>query len=160
MDIAKLKRIFDFLEAKENKIPKYKRTLTWKIMLNYPLTEEDLNFKGNLDLYKSKIKSLPKGLKISGYLHLYKTKITSLPEGLEVGGSLDLRAQKKITSLPDDLKVGGELNIIGCDAITSLPKGLEVGKILYIKYTPLTKYSDEELREMIKPGFIKGEIVR
>jgi len=38
MDIAKLKRIFDFLEAKENKIPKYKRTLTWKIMLNYTLT--------------------------------------------------------------------------------------------------------------------------
>ena len=62
--------------------------------------------------------------------------------------------------MPDDLQVGGELNIIGCDAITSLPKGLEVGKILYIKYTPLTKYSDEELREMIKPGFIKGEIVR
>jgi hypothetical protein len=37
---------------------------------------------------------------------------------------------------------------------------LEVGKILYIKYTPLTKYSDEEVREMIKPGFIKGEIIR
>jgi hypothetical protein len=31
---------------------------------------------------------------------------------------------------------------------------------LYIYGTPLTKYSDEELREMIKPGFIKGEIVR
>ena len=99
MDITKLKRIFDFLEAKENKIPKYKRTLTWKIMLNYPLTEEDLNFKGNLDLYKSKIKSLPKGLKISGNLTLYKTKITSLPEGLEVGGNLDLKYQTITTEI-------------------------------------------------------------
>jgi len=37
---------------------------------------------------------------------------------------------------------------------------LEVGKTLYIKNTPLTKYSDNELREMIKPGFIKGLIMR
>jgi hypothetical protein len=31
---------------------------------------------------------------------------------------------------------------------------------LYINTTPLTKYTDEELREMIKPGFIKGTIHR
>ena len=138
MDITKLKRIFDFLEAKENKIPKDKRTLTWKIMLNYPLTEEDLNFKGNLDLYKSKIKSLPKGLKISGNLTLYKTKITSLPEGLEVGGNLDLYWTN----------------------ITSLPKGLKVDDYLNIRETTLLEYTDDELREMIQPGFIKGQIIR
>ena len=159
MDITKLKRIFDFLEAKENKIPKYKRTLTWKIMLNYPLTEEDLNFKGNLDLYKSKIKSLPKGLKISGHLTLYKTKITSLPEGLEVGGNLDLKYQT-ITSLPKGLKVGTSLYLHNARKINSLPEGLEVGENLYIRYTELEQYSDNELIEMIKPGFIKGKIIR
>ena len=159
MDITKLKRIFDFLEAKENKIPKYKRTLTWKIMLNYPLTEEDLNFKGNLDLYKSKIKSLPKGLKISGNLTLYKTKITSLPEGLEVGGNLDLKYQT-ITSLPKGLKVGTSLYLHNARKINSLPEGLEVGENLYIRYTELEQYSDNELIEMIKPGFIKGKIIR
>ena len=159
MDIAKLKRIFDFLEEKENKIPKYKRTLTWKIMLNYPLTEEDLNFKGNLDLYKSKIKSLPKGLKISGNLTLYKTKITSLPEGLEVGGNLDLKYQT-ITSLPKGLKVGTSLYLHNARKINSLPEGLEVGENLYIRYTELEQYSDNELIEMIKPGFIKGKIIR
>ena len=159
MDIAKLKRIFDFLEEKENKIPKYKRTLTWKIMLNYPLTEEDLNFKGNLDLYKSKIKSLPKGLKISGHLTLYKTKITSLPEGLEVGGNLDLKYQT-ITSLPKGLKVGTSLYLHNARKINSLPEGLEVGENLYIRYTELEQYSDNELIEMIKPGFIKGKIIR
>jgi hypothetical protein len=31
---------------------------------------------------------------------------------------------------------------------------------LNIRYTPLTKYTDEELREMVKPGFIDGEIFR
>ena len=160
MDITKLKRIFAFLEKKESKSHENKGTFLWKLIFNEPLTNKDLNVKGDLYLRDSKITSLPEGLKVGGDLDLGWTKITSLPEGLEVGGSLDLRGQKKITSLPDDLQVGGELNIIGCDAITSLPKGLEVGKILYIKYTPLTKYSDEELREMIKPGFIKGEIVR
>ena len=159
MDITKQKRIFDFLEEKENKIPKYKRTLTWKIMLNYPLTEEDLNFKGNLDLYKSKIKSLPKGLKISGHLTLYKTKITSLPEGLEVGGNLDLKYQT-ITSLPKGLKVGTSLYLHNARKINSLPEGLEVGENLYIRYTELEQYSDNELIEMIKPGFIKGKIIR
>jgi len=31
---------------------------------------------------------------------------------------------------------------------------------LYIADTKLEVYTDEELREMIKPGFIKGEIYR
>jgi len=44
--------------------------------------------------------------------------------------------------------------------ITSLPKGLKVGRSLFIINTPLEDYTDEELRDMIKPGFIKGEIFR
>jgi hypothetical protein len=32
--------------------------------------------------------------------------------------------------------------------------------LLHIANTPLTKYSDDELREMVKPGFIKGSIIR
>jgi hypothetical protein len=31
---------------------------------------------------------------------------------------------------------------------------------LNIRYTNLEKYTDDELREMIKPGFIEGEILR
>ena len=89
-----LKRIFDFLEEKGE----HRGPLFWKHKNNIPLTEEDLNIKGDLDLSDSKI--------------------------------------------------------------TSLPKGLKVGKILYIKNSPLTKYTDQELREMVKPGFIKEKIVR
>ena len=134
MKIEQLKRIFDFLEEKgEHNAP-----VKWKLINNIPLTEDDLNVKGDLDLFDSKIKSLPEGLKVSGTLDLSYSKIISLPKGMEVGGTLFLHFSK----------------------ITSLPEGLEIGEHLFIGKTPLTKYSDEELREMIKPGFIKGKIVR
>ena len=75
---------------------------------------------------------------------------------LNVKGDLFLR-NSKITSLPEGLKVGGDLDL-GWTKITSLPEGLEVGGGLYIYGTPLKKYTHDELREMIKPGFIKGKI--
>ena len=66
---------------------------------------------------------------------------------------------RHLTSLPEGLKVGGILSL-NYSSVTSLPKGLEVGGDLEIEDTALTKYSDEELREMVKPGFIKGNIIR
>ena len=71
-------------------------------------------------------------MKVGGDLELYDTELTSLPEGLKVGGHLDLRQTN----------------------ITSLPKGLEVRGYLYTYGTNLAKYTDDELREMVKPGFI------
>ena len=56
--------------------------------------------------------------------------------------------------------VGGDLNLHMCKNITSLPEGLKVGGDIIIKRTLLEEYSDNQLREMIKPGFIKGEIFR
>ena len=134
MKKEQLKRIFEFLEEKEQQNPPF----LWKYKNNIRLIEKDLNIEGDLDLFDSKIKSLPEGLKVSGTLDLSYSKIISLPKGMEVGGTLFLHLSK----------------------ITSLPKGLEIGEHLFIGKTPLTKYSDEELREMIKPGFIKGKIVR
>ena len=138
MDIAKLKRIFDFLEKKESKSHENKGTFLWKIIFNEPLTNEDLNVKGDLYLRDSKIASLPKGLKVGGNLNLGFTKITLLPEGLNVRGDLDLY-WTYINSLPKGLKVGGKLNI---------------------RETTLLEYTDDEIREMIQPGFIKGQIIR
>ena len=134
MEKEVLKRIFDFLEGKENCNPPF----LWKVKSKIQLTEKDLNVKGDLDLFDSKIKSLPKGLKVSGTLDLSYSKIISLPEGLEVGDDLYLHYSK----------------------IKSLPQGLKVGRDLYIYGTPLVKYSDDELIEMIQPGFIKGKIYR
>jgi Leucine-rich repeat (LRR) protein len=129
-----LKRIFDFLKEKgEHRTP-----LKFKLLNNIPLTEEDLNIEGILDLSFSSIKSLPEGLKVGGTLSLEYSTVQTLPEGLKVGSTLDLEHSR----------------------ITNLPKGLEVGEHLYIKNTQLIKYTDKELREMIKPGFIKGKIHR
>ena len=133
MEKEVLKRIFDFLEAKgEHKVP-----FIWKLINDIPITEKDLDFEGDLILTYSDIESLPEGLNVRGDLDLFGSKLASLPEGLKVRGYLDLRYS----------------------SIESLPKGLKV-RDLHIWDTSLTKYTDEELREMIKPGFIKGGIFR
>jgi len=132
MKKEQLKRIFEFLKEKEgHNVP-----FLWKFKNNIPLTEDDLNVKGDLILTYSDIESLPKGLKVGGDLDLFESKITSLPEGLEVGGDLDL----------------SETNI------TLLPKGLQVGGKLFIRGSAVINYSFNELMDMIKPGFIKGRI--
>ena len=135
MEKETLKRIFDFLEEKEEHNMPFKL----KLIFNKPLTKEDLNVKGNLDLEESKITSLPKGLKISGWLDLSRSKIKSLPEGLEIGDSLFL-VRTSITSLPKGLKVGGHLDITESE----LP--------YYYK-------NNDHLRKSIEPGFIKGDII-
>ena len=114
MEKEKLKRIFEFLEEKENLNPPF----LWKWKNNIPLIEEDSNVKGDLNLAFSKIRFLPEGLKVAGDLDLQDSYVKSLPKGLEVG---------------DNLHIGN---------------------------TKLKKHTDDELREMIKPGFIKGVIFR
>jgi hypothetical protein len=176
MEKETLKNIFNFLEKNDN----IKTPLMGKFMSEMPLTKEELNFKGNLNLQFSKITSLPKGLKVKGILDLSWTKITSLPEGLSVGIDLDLSECTELTSLPEDLDVVGNLYLYGCTNLTSLPEGLKVSTLqlegctnltllpkglkvlgpLIIRHTPLKKLSDDELKEMIKPGFIKGKIYR
>ena len=168
-----LKRIFDFLEEKENKLAKVKGTLRWKIAFNEPLTKEDLDIKGGLFLEHSDIPYLPEGLKIGGNLNLsYTPKLKSLPSDLDVKGDIYLEGSN-IASLPEGLKVGGDLDLLDTQVellpkglqvggtldlrrtkITSLPKGLEVKGELIIKNTALLEYTDKELTEMVKPGFI------
>jgi len=53
----------------------------------------------------------------------------------------------------------GDLILDGCANIKTLPKGLKVGNNLeLIGITLGEDYDDDELRKMIKPGFIKGRI--
>jgi hypothetical protein len=155
MEKETLKNIFNFLEKEDNKNAPF----LWKLQNNIPLTKEQLNIDGNLNLENSKITSLPKGLKVDGYLSLAYSKIEELPKGLEVDGDLDLYGCAKLESLPEGLYVGGALFLNNCNKLKSLPKGLKVDGGLNITYTSLTKYSEEELRKMIKPGFVRGDIV-
>ena len=154
MEKEALKRIFEFLEEKED----HNKPLKLKLIFNEPLTEEDLDVKVGLDLTNTNITSLPEGLKVSGFLSLRNTNITSLPKDLKVGGDLYL-LNTPITFLPKGLEVGGYLDIRNTK-ITSLPKELKVGATLFIEKTALLEYTNNELREMIKPGFIKGDIIR
>jgi hypothetical protein len=117
--------------------------------------------KGDLDLARTPITSLPAGLRVGGYLNLSNTSIASLPDGLRVGGGLNL-SNTSITSLPDGLRVGGSLNLrdssiaslpasfqVGGDLglsgtrITSLPDDLKVGGSLDLARTPITSLPDD-----------------
>ena len=111
--------------------------------------------KGDLNLYRTPIKSLPPDLKVGGNLYLGGTKITSLPSGLSVGSDLNLY-NTPITSLPSDLSVGSNLDLEGSE-ITSLPSDLKVGGYLYLSRTPLSKSHTEEQIKQMAPG-IKGNI--
>jgi hypothetical protein len=133
MEKEAIKNILDFLEKEDNKNKPFK----WKLLNNEPLTDDELIVDDNLYLGGSSIKSLPDNLEVKGDLKLHDSSIISLPKGLVVGGDLWLRR---------------------CENLTSLPKGLKVYGDLYISMSSMEDYSDDELIEMIKPGFIKGEI--
>ena len=135
MEKETLKNIIDFLEKNDNK-----SSIKWKLLNKEPFTEEDLDIRGNLNLSDLEIETLPKGLKVGGDLFLIGCKnLTSLPEGLEVNGALYLNL---------------------CNKLKSLPKGLKVDGGLSITFTKLTKYTEDQLKKMVEPGFIKGRIVK
>ena len=125
MEKEALKRIFEFLEEKEEHNPPF----LWKWKNEIPLTEKDLDIEGDLDLTYSNIESLP--------------------EGLEVSGDLNLTFCENISSLPEGLIVRGNLILEDCSQLHSLPKGLKVGGTLYIYTSPLGNYSNSELRNMV-----------
>lgn len=158
MEKQTLKHILNFLEDNEGKKHKYKNTFIWKYMFNEPLTKEDLVFKGDLILEKIDIYELPEGLYVVGDLNLYYSPIKELPKGLKIGGDLDLYGSK-IVQLPEGLKIGRDLNL-QYSTMPSLPKGLKVYGDLNIEVSVLSKLSDEQIYEMIEPGFIEGKIHR
>ena len=153
MEKETLKRIFEFLKEKEG----LNAPFIWKLKNNEPFTEESVTINSDLDLSRIEITLWPKRLKVVGNLILANSKMKSLPDNLEVTGYLDL-SRSEITSLPSTLKVGGDLRLRNCKSIKILPKGLEVEGNLFVYGSNLDHYSDDSLYEMVKPGFIIGEI--
>ena len=136
MNKEQLKRIFSFIEEKEGQIHKDKGTFKWKLAFNEPLTKEDLNVKGDLDISNIEITSLPEGLKIQGDLFLYYSMV-ELPKGLKIGGNL--HTSNTIYDLPKGLKLGGDLYLSG--------RGHDFFDI------------EERIIKIIHPGFIKGQVI-
>ena len=117
--------IYKFLNSKKGK----KIPIIAKLIHGLPLSKDELNIKGSLDLSNTQIEFLPNNLNVGDSLYLYKTQIISLPDNLSVGGSLYLYYTQ----------------------ITSLPNNLNIGKDLYLGGTPLSKiYSGKEIRKMIE----------
>ena len=92
MEKENLKRIFEFLEEKEEHNPPF----LWKWKNNIPLIEEDLNVKGDLNLAYSKIKSFPEGLKVAGDLDLQDSYVKS-SRCLDLIVSLKFSSSVKLT---------------------------------------------------------------
>jgi hypothetical protein len=134
METDTLIKIIEFIE----KVDGVKMSFKQKIKNGIPLTEDELNIDDDVNLSGTNIESLPEGLYVGGDLWLSGSEIETLPEGLYVGGALFLDY---------------------CNKLKSLPKGLEVDGGVNITYTQLTKYTKEELRKMIEPGYIKGDIL-
>jgi hypothetical protein len=141
MEKETLIKILDFLLEEEN----MDKPFRWKWLNNEPIEQDDLIVMGSLDLSRSKIESLPKGL--------------------DVRGDLILNFCPNLETLPEYLKVGKSLNLMKTN-VSSLPRGLEVGGDLILWHTPIAiakkdtrkEIIEKEIIEMIKPGFIKGNI--
>jgi hypothetical protein len=97
--------------------------------------------KGDINIQKSQLKSLPDTLKIvKGNMELYNTSIESLPNGLTVEGDLTIMITP-IMSLPENLKVRGTL-YVNNKTLKSLPKNLEVGKLV-LANTPIESFPND-----------------
>ena len=96
--------IYKFLKSKKGReIP-----VREKLIHGLPLSKDELNIKGSLNLMNTPIKFLPNNLNVGGSLFLNGTKIKFLPDNLSVNESLYLSVTS-IKSLPNNLKVEGNI---------------------------------------------------
>jgi hypothetical protein len=111
--------------------------------------------KGNLSLSQTKIKHLPKELKIvKGDLNLQESLIESLPDNLIIKGELNLSYTNNIESLPKNLKIEEDLWL--GNKINHLPKDIEVGgNVRFSSYFDIEK---TPLNRKDYPG-VKGNII-
>ena len=132
-----------FEKLKNSEEPKVLHILSFEIFGNdWGRMQRYLDRKGNplysiggdLNLYKSPIKSLGNLTSVGGYLSLRNTPIESLGNLKSVEGNLDLE-NTSIKSLGNLTSVGGGLNL---------------------ENTPMSrKYSEQEIRHMVN---IEGDI--
>jgi hypothetical protein len=118
--------LFKFIESKK---PEYKTPIEIKLLQSPELiSPEDLNVKGDINLWYSHLKSLPDNLTVNGNLNIRNTPIKSLPNNLTVDGDIDIKSTS-ISSIPNKLNA----------------------KSIDVYDTPIgKKYSDKQILKMIK----------
>jgi hypothetical protein len=106
---------------------------------------------GNLDLYKSEIKSLGNLTSVGGSLYLNGTSIKSFGNLTSVGGNLYLNVSP-IKSLGNLTSVGGDL-ILFETQIESLGNLRSVGGDLDLNNAPISKtHTEKNIRDKINVG--------
>ena len=87
----------------------------------------DLNV-GRLDLNGNKtIKKIPDNFTV-GNLSLFRSKVKHLPKNLTVRRDLNIQSRKAIEKLPNDLKVGGYINM-DYSGVLELPANFKAGSL-------------------------------
>lgn len=81
-----LDTVFNFIKEKRG----YKVPLRYKLIEGLPLTEDDLNVEGDLDISETNITSLPDNLTVGEDLNASFSKMKKIPNNLTVGGDLYL----------------------------------------------------------------------
>jgi hypothetical protein len=105
----------------------------------------------DLGLYFSGIKSLGNLISVGGDLDLSYSEIEDLGNLISVGGDLYMN-RSTIKSLGNLTSVGGNLDLYESE-IEDLGNLTSVGGYLDLTDTPLSKkYTEEEIREMVKVG--------
>ena len=144
MDNTTLKRIMDFLKSEEDKL-----SLKWILLHDIESMPEKYFHKGALELPGELITKLPKILEVTEQLDLSYSTVTELPEKLIVGDDLYLYDCRDLKSLPDNLYVGGAL-YMQRTGIKEFPIGMEVKNSIWLKGSPLGRYTVKEIKEQLE----------
>lgn len=79
-----LDKVFDFIKDKRG----YEYPFLYKLLNDIPLSEDDLNVRGDLTLYDSNLDTLPNKLTIMGDLLMSDSSFKKIPNGLKIYGDM------------------------------------------------------------------------
>ena len=78
--------VFEFIKNKRG----YEYPFKYKLINGIPLSKDELNVKGDLDLYDMNYHTLPNDLTVKGDLLLADSSFRDIPNNLKVRGNLNL----------------------------------------------------------------------
>ena len=163
-----LKWIGKFNKELYKKTENYTSSVFEKIIKQEPLTNEEKNIEGNLNLAGTNTPTLPEGLKINGSLFLSESGIRKFPKNIQIKDNLELTRCKNLTSiptlsldgdldmsessiefLPPNLQVKGDVNASE-SKLKTISKGIKIGGILNIQATDVNSLPDDIQAKKIK----------
>ena len=125
------------LPLPNKKLRTYKLNLSYSNDIELP---ENLTIYDDLNLYKSRIKKLPKGLNVNT-LSMIDSDVQYLPDDIQV--NTIIASYSKLKMLPNNLNLNGSLILNGNGNMRELPKGLKIHGELDIRFTNINYLPDD-----------------